>query len=254
MLSMTKMTRLVEGPVAVLTGAGVSAESGIPTFRGEGGLWRDFRPEELATPEAFRRDPALVWQWYNWRRELIAGCAPNAAHETLADIEKDLPDFTLITQNVDGFHQAAGSRNVLELHGNVWRVRCTSCGFLTEDHRVPLPDLPPHCPTCDGLLRPDVVWFGESLPRDVLEAAWAAAARCRTMLVIGTSALVQPAASLPTVALRGGAYLVEINPAQTPLSQYVQEALREPAAVALPRWWKAQKTQHVQPARIAEAE
>ncbi len=227
-----------QGPVTVLTGAGISAESGIPTFRGEGGLWRNFRPEQLATPAAFRRDPALVWEWYDWRRGLIGACAPNAAHEALAEMEAALSDFTLITQNVDGLHQAAGSRNVLELHGSIWRVRCTGCGKIAEDRRVPLPEIPPRCPECGGLLRPDVVWFGESLPQEVLEAAWAAAARCRLMLVIGTSAVVQPAGSLPLVALENGARIVEINPAETPLSARAHEVLRGPAAELLPRWWE----------------
>jgi len=226
------------GPVAVLTGAGVSAESGVPTFRGEGGLWRNFRPEQLATPEAFHRDPTLVWEWYDWRRGLIGSCAPNAAHATLAEMEAALPAFTLITQNVDGLHQAAGSQHVLELHGNIWRTRCTRCGEAGEDHLVPLPELPPHCPVCGGLLRPDVVWFGESLPADVLDAAWAAAGRCRLMLVIGTSAVVQPAASLPLVALRNGARVVEVNPAETPLSADAHEVLRGPAAEMVPAWWK----------------
>jgi len=236
------MTELAEQPLVALTGAGISAESGVPTFRGEGGLWRNYRPQDLATPGAFRRDPELVWAWYAWRRELISACRPNAAHETLADMERAVPDFTLITQNVDGLHQAAGSHRVLELHGNIWRLRCTRCGKVTEDHRVPLPDLPPHCPACDEVLRPDVVWFGESLPREVLDAAWTAAAHCRTMLVIGTSAVVEPAASLPLVALRNDARLVEINPRETPLSQHAHEVLREPAGEALPRWWSARQS------------
>ena len=228
----------IGGPVAVLTGAGVSAESGVPTFRGEAGLWHNFRPEQLATPEAFHRDPTLVWEWYDWRRGLIGSCAPNAAHATLAEMEAALPAFTLITQNVDGLHQAAGSQHVLELHGNIWRTRCTRCGEAGEDHLVPLPELPPHCPVCGGLLRPDVVWFGESLPADVLDAAWAAAGRCRLMLVIGTSVVVQPAASLPLVALRNGARVVEVNPAETPLSADAHEVLRGPAAEMVPAWWK----------------
>jgi NAD-dependent deacetylase len=235
------MTDLTQGPIAILTGAGVSAESGVPTFRGEAGLWRSYRPEELATPQAFRRDPGLVWAWYNWRREVIGGCEPNAAHETLAMMEDALRDFTLITQNVDGLHQAAGSRNVLELHGNIWRVRCTGCGAATEDHQVPLPRIPPRCPRCDGLLRPDVVWFGESLPAQVLEGAWAAAMRCSTMLVIGTSAVVHPAASLPIVALRNGARVVEVNPGETPLSRRAHEVLRGPAAQVLPPWWETHR-------------
>ncbi len=232
----------IQGPVAVLTGAGISAESGVPTFRGESGLWRNFRPEQLATPGAFRRDPALVWEWYNWRRELIGACVPNAAHETLAEMERTLPDFYLITQNVDGLHRLAGSRNVLEIHGNIWRVRCVACHKMEEDRRTPLPEIPPRCPRCGELLRPDVVWFGESLPAEVLDAAWAAAAGCRLMLVVGTSALVHPAASLPLVALRNGARLVEVNPAETPLSEHAHEVLRGPAAKVLPEWWKARSS------------
>ena len=232
------MSDRIRTPLTVLTGAGVSTESGVPTFRGESGLWRNYRPEALATPQAFRRDPELVWEWYSWRRELIAGCAPNAAHETLAAMEAALPAFTLITQNVDGFHQAAGSQNVLELHGNIWCVRCTGCGVTAEDHRVPLPDLPPRCPECGALLRPDVVWFGESLPSRVIDAAWQAASQSRTMLVIGTSAIVQPAASLPMIALRNGAHLIEFNPGETPLSPHVHEVLRRPAAEVLPQWWE----------------
>ena len=234
------MSESVQGPVAVLTGAGISAESGVPTFRGESGMWRNFRPERLATPEAFRRDPTLVWEWYNWRRQLIGSCAPNAAHETLAEMERALPDFTLITQNVDGLHRLAGSRNVLEIHGSVWRVRCVACDETARDRRTPLPEIPPRCSRCGGLLRPDVVWFGESLPSAVLNAAWAAVARCRLMLVVGTSAVVHPAASLPLVALRNGARLVEVNPAETPLSVHAHEVLRGPAAQVLPRWWEAQ--------------
>jgi NAD-dependent deacetylase len=228
----------IRGPVTVLTGAGISAESGVPTFRGESGLWRRFQPQELATPEAFDRDPVLVWEWYDWRRGLIGSCVPNAAHETLAEMEAVLPGFTLITQNVDGLHQAAGSRKVLELHGNVWRVRCLSCDRVSENHQAPLPELPPRCSECGGLLRPDVVWFGESLPPEVLDKAWAAAARCRLMLVIGTSAVVHPAASLPLVALRNGAHLVEVNPAETPLSGHAHEVLRGRAAEMLPDWWE----------------
>ena len=222
--------------VAVLTGAGVSAESGVPTFRGEKGLWRRYRPEELATPEAFARDPKLVWEWYDWRRQLIARCEPNAAHRTLAEMEEFFPNFTLITQNVDGLHQAAGSKRVLELHGNIWRVRCTAEGTVTENREVPLKEIPPRC-GCGALLRPDVVWFGEPLPAEALEAAYRAAQNCDVMLVIGTSAVVQPAASLPIVALRSGTYVIEINPQETPLSPLVHESIRGPAGVELPKLW-----------------
>jgi len=229
--------------LAVLTGAGVSAESGVPTFRGPGGMWRSHRPEDLATPHAFRRDPELVWQWYEWRRELIGECRPNAAHETLAEMEAAANaaggrEMVLITQNVDGLHGLAGSRSVLELHGNIWRQRCTrGCRPPWTDRRLPLPEVPPRCPECGALARPDVVWYGESLPGRVLEAALAAARRCQLMLVVGTSALVQPAASLPLLALERGARVVEVNPQATPLSDAAHEVLRQPAAVALPRWW-----------------
>jgi NAD-dependent deacetylase len=232
------MDQTTRGPVAVLTGAGISAESGVPTFRGQAGLWREFRPQDLATPQAFRRDPELVWEWYDWRRGVIGACEPNEAHRTLAEMEATLPDFVLITQNVDGLHRLAGSRNILEIHGDIWRTRCLGCGRVAEDRRIPLPEIPPHCSRCGALLRPDVVWFGESLPENVLEAAWDAAARCRLMLVIGTSAVVHPAASLPLVALRNGARLVEVNPNETPLSAQAHEVLRGPAAEVLPEWWK----------------
>jgi NAD-dependent deacetylase len=226
--------------VAVLTGAGISAESGVPTFRSAGGLWRSYRAEDLATPHAFRRDPRLVWEWYDWRRGLIAACQPNAAHETLVEMEARFDDFVLITQNVDGLHHLAGSRQVVELHGNIWRLRCTrGCRPPWKDRTIPLPEIPPSCPTCGALARPDVVWFGESLPGRTLEAAWAAARHCQVMLVIGTSAVVQPAAALPLVALQSGAHVVEFNPQPTPLSDDLSESIHEPAAMALPRWWQA---------------
>ena len=226
--------------VTVLTGAGVSAESGVPTFRGEGGLWRNYRAEDLATPRAFRRDPGLVWEWYDWRRGLIGACQPNAAHRVLVEMAPTFDDFTLVTQNVDGLHALAGSVKLVELHGNIWGMRCTAgCRPPWEDRTVPLPELPPRCPSCGALARPDVVWFGEGLPGDALDAAFAAARRCQLMLVIGTSALVHPAASLPLMALDRGAYVVEINPQPTPLSAAVDEIIRQPAADALPAWWRA---------------
>jgi NAD-dependent deacetylase len=229
--------------VAVLTGAGISAESGVPTFRGEDGLWRNYRAENLATPDAFYHDPQLVWEWYDWRRGLIADCRPNAAHHTLAHIERHFEDWTLITQNVDGLHQMADSRSVVELHGSIWRMRCTQgCQAPWEDRTVPLAvagGVLPRCTRCGSLARPDVVWFGESLPGEALAAALAAAQRCQVMLVVGTSAVVHPAASLPLLALRRGAYVVEINPQPTPLSDAVHEVIREPATLALPQWCQA---------------
>jgi len=224
--------------IAVLTGAGISAESGVPTFRGEEGLWRQHRPEELATPHAFNQDPKFVWEWYDWRRGLIGACQPNPAHHSLVGMEAALPDFTLITQNVDGLHRLAGNRRVLELHGDIWRMRCTREGTTLVDRTTPLPELPPHCPDCGALLRPDVVWYGESLPADILEAAYTASATCDLMLVVGTSALVQPAATFPLIAKQNGAVLVEFNPQQTPLSDYADLTLRQPAAQALPQFWQ----------------
>jgi NAD-dependent deacetylase len=222
--------------VAVLTGAGISAESGVPTFRGEDGLWRQYRVEDLATPEAFRRNPTLVWEWYDWRRELIANCAPNQAHLTLAEMEKSLPDFALITQNVDGLHRRAGSQKVVEFHGNLWDVRCTVEGTVREYRDVPLPEVPPHC-QCGALLRPNVVWFGESLPEGAIAAAQEVAMSCDLMLVIGTSGVVHPAASVPLWAKQGGAYVMEINVQRTPISAYADEVILGPAAVEVPKLW-----------------
>ena len=238
MLDFTQFQRVV-----ALTGAGISAESGVPTFRGEAGLWRQYRPEELATPQAFAHDPKVVWEWYDWRRGLIGACQPNPAHQALADMESRLPDFTLITQNVDGLHRLAGNQHVLELHGDIWRLRCTHQGTNLVDRAAPLPEIPPRYAECGALMRPDVVWFGEALPGDVLEDAFAASAVCDVVLVIGTSAVVQPAATLPLIAIENGAALVEINPQPTPLSDYADLTLRQPAAQALPELWQTWQEQ-----------
>ena len=220
--------------VAVLTGAGVSAESGIPTFRGAHGLWKQYRAEELATPEAFTRDPELVWQWYDWRRGIIAQAKPNAGHIALAELEQRVPDFTLITQNVDDLHDDAGSRRILKVHGSIWTVRCIGCGRETVDRRSPLPQIPPRC-ECGALLRPGVVWFGESLPSKVWNEAERAAERAEVFLVIGTSALVYPVAGLAATAKRAGAKVVEINIAETPLSQRIDAFLKGSSAELLPQ-------------------
>jgi len=212
--------------VAVLTGAGVSAESGVPTFRGEEGLWRKYSPQELATPQAFARDPKLVWEWYDWRRGLIAPLEPNPAHRFIALLERRVPQFLLITQNIDGLHQKAGSKRLVELHGNIWKVRCTREGTVKEDRRVPLPEIPPRCESCGALLRPHVVWFGESLPVDALEEAMEAAENCDLFLVVGTSGVVYPAAALPQVARSHGALVVEINPEETPLTSLATWSLQ----------------------------
>jgi NAD-dependent deacetylase len=220
--------------IAVLTGAGISAESGVPTFRGPGGLWRDFRPEDLATPEAFRRDPRLVWEWYDWRRQKIAPAKPNLGHYALVTLEKRAPDFALITQNVDGLHVLAGSRHVLEIHGSLWRTRCSVCREVREDRRAPLAELPPLC-FCEGLLRPDVVWFGEPLPLDLTRRAYRAIEDCDLMLVVGTSGLVQPAASMALMALERGVPVVEINADPTPLTERATHVLQGKAGEILPR-------------------
>jgi NAD-dependent protein deacetylase/lipoamidase len=215
--------------LCVLTGAGVSAESGIPTFRGPDGLWRNFRIDDLATPEAFSRNPQLVWEWYAWRREIMHQSQPNPAHYALAEIEDQFltrpgAQFTLVTQNVDGLHERAGSRRVLRLHGNIWGLRCATCGAEREDHSVPLDPFPPRCAS-NHMMRPAVVWFGEALPEDALRPAIEAAARSDLFLVVGTSALVYPAASLPLIAKEKGARLIEVNPERTPLSEIADAVL-----------------------------
>jgi len=220
--------------IAALTGAGISAESGVPTFRGASGMWKRFRPEDLATPGAFSRDPKLVWEWYCWRRGIIAGSAPNAGHFALAGIEKRAAAFTLITQNVDGLHDRAGSRNILKVHGDIWDVRCLSCGREERDERVEFPELPPRC-GCGGMLRPAVVWFGEGLPQDVWNAAEDAVRSCEVMLVVGTSAVVYPAAGLVPLAKSAGAKVIEINVDETQFSSLVDFSLRGPSGELLPR-------------------
>ena len=222
------------GPLAVLTGAGVSAESGLATFRGPGGLWEGRDPLELATPEAFGADPLLVWRFYDWRRRRAADARPNAAHLALAAWQTASDDFTLITQNVDGLHERAGSADVLRLHGSLWRVRCTAEGREVEDLREDLGQLPPRC-ACGALLRPGVVWFGEALPPAALERAERACSRASVVLVVGTSSVVYPAAGLAHGALAAGAFVVEVNPEPTPLSPFVHARLGGPAGSIVPR-------------------
>jgi NAD-dependent deacetylase len=220
--------------VTIMTGAGISAESGVPTFRdAQTGLWAKYDPMELATPDAFRRNPKLVWEWYAWRRELIANTRPNAGHMALAQLERQIPNLTLITQNIDGLHRAAGSANPIELHGNITRTKCFEDGRIIS--RWPeTTDVPPRCPECGGYLRPDVVWFTETLPPDALSQAIHASQNCDLFFSIGTSALVQPAASLAHEAQHSGAALVEINLEPTPLTRYADFALHGPAGTILP--------------------
>jgi len=207
--------------ITVMTGAGVSAASGVPTFRGPGGLWKDFRPESLATAEAFQRDPRLVWEWYDWRRQVLSTKTPNRAHEVLAAWSKRYPNFTLITQNVDGLHERAGTGNVIRFHGSIWEVQCwNECGPSPKrwwDETVPFARIPPECPHCGGLIRPGVVWFGEGIDPDVMRQS-AAAVRCDIFFTIGTSSIVYPAAALVHQAKQQGAYTVEMNIESTPAS------------------------------------
>jgi NAD-dependent deacetylase len=220
--------------VAALTGAGVSQESGLRTFRdAQTGLWSQYKPTELASPEAYERDPKLVWDWYAWRREAIKGVRPNPGHYTLVDMAQHIPDFTLITQNVDGLHRMAGSPRVVELHGNLQRVKCASCGQQAEEWEDAQDEVP-RCNVCGGLLRPDVVWFGESLPRAELEIAVEAARACHVFFSIGTSGIVQPAASLAFAARNKGAVVVEINAEPTPLTAKVDYALHGKSGEILP--------------------
>ena len=220
--------------VAVLTGAGISAESGIPTFRGEEGLWKKYRPEELATPTAFSQDPKLVWEWYDWRRGIIGQKEPNPGHKVIARWEETFPTVSLITQNIDGLHQKAGSKNIWELHGNIWKLRCTEEGTITENYDTPLKEIPPLCSNCGALLRPHVVWFGESLSSTILQESIQLSSECDIMFVVGTSAVVQPAASLPFEASEAGAMIVEINPDPTPLSLYADFSIRGKSGEILP--------------------
>jgi NAD-dependent deacetylase len=220
--------------VAALTGAGISAESGVPTFRQpQTGLWAQYDPQELATPSAFSRDPQLVWSWYEWRRGIISQSKPNPGHFALVEFARRIPEFSLVTQNVDGLHQQAGSPGVIELHGNIFRNICFDARHPIDSWPA-TQDKPPLCPLCGSLLRPDVVWFGEAMPGEALEAAWSAAESCNIFLSIGTSTIVEPAASLPFMASECGAIVVEINPQPTPLSRIASYSLRGPAGEILP--------------------
>ncbi|MES3629868.1 MAG: NAD-dependent deacylase [Longimonas sp.] len=222
--------------VAVLTGAGASAESGIATFRDPDGLWEQFSPQELANVEAFLDNPTLVQGWYRYRQEAIEEAEPNAGHRALARLEALVPEFACITQNVDNLHQDAGTERVIELHGNIIRSYCIECGASHQlDAEVADADEPVRCDECGGLIRPDVVWFGERLPRDAIEAAqdWARAAD--VFLAVGTSAVVFPAADLPVIALDHGAYVADVNPDTSAVSGKAHEHVQAPAGEALPR-------------------
>lgn len=218
--------------VCVLTGAGASAESGVPTFRdAQSGLWARYDPLQLATPNAFEADPGLVWRWYEWRRDLVRQVEPNAGHIALARLSRLVPELTLVTQNVDGLHQRAGSEDVIEFHGNLFANRCFAEGTLVE----PVGDgQPPVCPGCGGLVRPGVVWFGEAIPPDALDRSAAAAADCDVFLSIGTSSQVYPAAALAESAREHGAFTIEINPEPTDIAGRFDLALSSNFGDAIP--------------------
>ncbi|TFW09880.1 NAD-dependent deacylase [Oxalobacteraceae bacterium OM1] len=222
--------------VAVFTGAGVSAESGIPTFRdAQTGLWAQYRAEDLATPDAFERDPAMVWQWYAWRRELMQSAQPNPGHRAIAELERRVPRVCVITQNVDGLHRMAGCSDVIELHGNIWDNVCFSCGRRVDrGEDVNAVDTPPRCPHCNGLLRPGVVWFGEALPAEAWQRAAQEAELADVFFCIGTSSLVEPAASLPRHAQSCGRTVIQINPESTGHDAFARFVLRGKAGEVLP--------------------
>jgi NAD-dependent deacetylase len=219
--------------VVALTGAGISAESGVPTFRGEDGLWKKFRPEELATFDAFMANPQLVWEWYEYRRKIIEEIKPNPGHLALVDFQNHFEKFDLITQNVDGLHHQAGSKKVIELHGNIMRNKCIRCGRKYDSLERTTEGIPPKCP-CGGNIRPDVVWFGEMLPQDAINNAFRVSSECDIFFSVGTSAVVHPAASLPLIAKRNGAYVVEVNIESTEISHLVNESLFGKAGEILP--------------------
>lgn len=226
---------LQKGRIVAFTGAGISAESQVPTFRGAGGLWRNYQPERLATAEAFEEDPQMVWEWYDWLRGLIHKAEPNPGHLALTELQRRAGDrFTLVTQNMDGLHERAGSHDVVKLHGDIWLLRCVECGHEGRNEQVPIRPLPPVC-ECGGLLRPAIVWFGEMLPMDQWERAMGAAQTADVFLSIGTSASVYPAAGLVQVARQSGAKVVIVNPDPTPADALAEWVLRGPAGEMLPR-------------------
>jgi NAD-dependent deacetylase len=224
--------------VVVFTGAGVSVESGIPTFRGAEGLWNRFRAEELATMEAFQANPKLVWEWYNSRRENMLQVEPNPGHFAIAAFERHFQDFMLVTQNIDGLHERAGTQKILKLHGDIWEVRCLECGLSRTDRTVPMEPLPPRCP-CGGLLRVGVVWFGEELPLGVYENAMEVTRNCDLFFSVGTSAVVYPAAYLPQLAKNHGAYVVEVNIEPSAVMEYADEFLQGKSGELMPLIQKA---------------
>lgn len=216
--------------IVFFTGAGISAESGVPTFRGPGGIWKQYNFEEYACQEAFDRDPTRVWEFHNYRRGVVAACDPNPGHEVIAKLAR-LREVQVVTQNIDGLHQLAGSEGVLELHGGLWRLRCDHCGNRDTRREAPLEDL--HCGACQRHWRPDIVWFGDALDHEVIHAAQEAIKQADLLVSVGTSAMVYPAAALPLIAKNAGATCVEVNPEETPMSDVYDVCVRKPASEAL---------------------
>jgi len=225
------------GAVAVVTGAGISSESGIPTFRGDGGLWKNYRAQDLATPDAFFKNPSLVWEWYDWRREICGKAEPNPAHFAVAEMEKSYTQFLLITQNVDGLHERAGSSKMIEIHGNIWQARCTQCHTVFGIPDYPLAEIPVKCTSCNELARPHIVWFGESYDRELLEDAMSFLSRCELLIVIGTSGMVSIPVYFAQQARSVGAFVVEINPNDSEISALANVSIRGKAGEALPEIW-----------------
>jgi len=223
--------------LAVITGAGISAESGIPTFRGAGGFWKNFRAEDLATPEAFARNPRLVWEWYDYRRGLCAKAEPNAAHRTAAEMERAKEEFLLITQNVDGLHERAGSVQIAEIHGNIWKARCTVCGAIFEIPETPLQSIPVHC-SCGKLARPHIVWFGETYDPALLQEILAFLSKTDIVIVVGTSGMVPMPVYLTRHAVEHGAFAIGVNPEVSLLDEAVHISIRGKAGDVLPELWK----------------
>lgn len=241
--SLEQARELVENAnnIVILTGAGISAESGIPTFRGDQGLWKDIRPEDIATPEAFAKDPKFVWEWYDLRRQTIIEAEPNPGHYALVELENKKEGFTLITQNIDGLHKRSGNKNIIEMHGNIWQMRCTKCGHIYFDYEVPLKQLPPSCKKCGEMTRPNVVWFNEIIPMSTIDACVIAIDNCDVMLIVGTSGVVEPAASMGLMAVRTGKKVIEINLDTTPGTGLYHLSLRGKSGEILPEFYKHTK-------------
>ena len=242
--SLEQARELVENAnnIVILTGAGISAESGIPIFRGDQGLWKDIRPEDIATPEAFAKDPKFVWEWYDLRRQTIIEAEPNPGHYALVELENKKEGFTLITQNIDGLHKRSGNKNIIEMHGNIWQMRCTKCGHIYFDYEVPLKQLPPSCKKCGEMTRPNVVWFGEMIEMSLIDKVLKAIEECHVMLIVGTSGVGGPAASMGLVAKQTDKTVIEINPEETPSSGLYDIVIREKSGGILPLLFTSNRT------------